>query len=70
MRSSKLKLDEQITATSAPAVAGDDEVVPTRRSFLARAACVSAVAVPTLILLTSRKARAAGSNKLTGLSAE
>jgi hypothetical protein len=44
--------------------------VPSRRSFLTRVAGVSAVAVPTLTLLTSRKARAAGSNKLTGLSAE
>jgi hypothetical protein len=43
---------------------------PSRRSFLTRAAGVSAVAVPTLTLLTSRKAHAAGGRKLSGLNAE
>ncbi|HEX3451400.1 MAG TPA: ferritin-like domain-containing protein [Isosphaeraceae bacterium] len=46
------------------------EAVPSRRSFLTRAAGVSAIAVPTLTLITSRKARAAVSKKLTGLNAE
>jgi hypothetical protein len=46
------------------------EAVQSRRSFLTRVAGASAVAVPTLTLLSSRKARAAGSNKLTGPSAE
>jgi hypothetical protein len=41
-----------------------------RRSFLTRAAGVSALAVPTLTLITSRKAQAAGGRKLTGLNAE
>lgn len=41
-----------------------------RRSFLARAAGVSAVAVPTLTLITSRKAHAGSPNRLTGLNAE
>ena len=36
------------------------EPAPSRRSFLTRAAGVSALAVPTLTLITSRKARAAG----------
>jgi hypothetical protein len=46
------------------------EAAPSRRSFLTRAAGVSALAVPTLTLITSRKARAAGPKKLTGLSAD
>jgi Ferritin-like domain len=70
MRSSRLKLDEQIRATNAPAVAGDDQPIRSRRSFLTRAAGVSAVAVPTLTLLTRREARAAGSDKLRGPNAE
>jgi Ferritin-like domain len=41
-----------------------------RRSFLTRAAGVSALAVPTLTLVASRKAHAAGAKKLTGLNAE
>ena len=64
------KADEQVERTSVPAAAAGDQPVPSRRSFLARAAGVSAVTVPTLTLLTSRKARAAGANKLTGLNAE
>jgi len=64
------KADEPVERTSAPAAAAGDQPVPSRRSFLARAAGVSAVTVPTLTLLTSRKARAAGANKLTGLNAE
>jgi hypothetical protein len=47
-----------------------EQPTPSRRSFLTRAAAASAVVVPTLTLLTSRKARAAGANKLTGLNAE
>ena len=39
------------------------EAAPSRRSFLTRAAGVSALAVPTLTLITSRKARAAGSDE-------
>jgi hypothetical protein len=46
------------------------EAAPSRRHFLTRAAGVSALAVPTLTLITSRKARASGSHKLTGLKAE
>src|SRR5438067_835683 len=46
------------------------EAAPSRRSFLTRAAGVSALAVPTLTLITSRKAQASGSHKLTGLKAE
>jgi hypothetical protein len=46
------------------------EPAPSRRSFLTRAAGVSALTVPTLTLITSRKARAAGPTKLTGLNAE
>src|SRR5262249_6853531 len=64
------KADEQVERTSVPAAAEGDQPVPSRRSFLARAAVASAVAVPTLTLLTSRKARAAGVNKVTRLSAE
>jgi hypothetical protein len=47
-----------------------DQPAPTRRSFLTRAAGVSAVVVPTLTLITSRKAQAAARTKLTGLAAE
>jgi len=46
------------------------EAAPSRRSFLTRAAGISAVAVPILTLITSRKARAASAKKLTGLNAE
>src|SRR5262245_57993916 len=42
---------------------------PTRRSFLTRMAGVSALAVPTLTLTTPRKARAQGSDRLTGFNA-
>jgi hypothetical protein len=48
----------------------DAQPAPSRRSFLTRAAGVSAVAVPTLTLIASRKAHAQGSRKLTGLAAE
>ena len=41
-----------------------------RRSFLTAAAGASAVAVPTLALLGSRKAHAGNAKKLTGLNAE
>jgi hypothetical protein len=56
------KSNEEPTQTAQPA--------PTRRSFLTRAAGVSAVAVPTLTLITSRKAHAQSKTKLTGLAAE
>jgi hypothetical protein len=46
------------------------EPSPSRRAFLTRAAGASAVAVPTLTLITSRKCQAAQTRKLTGLSAE
>jgi hypothetical protein len=46
------------------------EAAPSRRSFLTRAAGISALAVPTLTLITSRRAQAFGSPKLTGLKAE
>ena len=49
---------------------GDAQPAPSRRSFLTRAAGISAVAGPTLTLITSRKAHAQGSKKLTGLAAE
>ena len=45
------------------------EAAPSRRRFLTRAG-VSASLVPALTLITSRKARASGSHKLTGLKAE
>ena len=45
------------------------EVAPSRRRFLTRAG-VSASLVPALTLITSGKARASGSHKLTGLKAE
>ena len=69
MRSSSFEMDGQIRETGAPAAAEDVQVVPSRRSFLARAGGASALVVPTLTLIASRKARAAGSNKLTGLAA-
>jgi Ferritin-like domain len=46
------------------------KVPSSRRSFLTRAAGVSALAVPTLTLITSRKAEAGNSKLLTGLNAE
>lgn len=46
------------------------EPAPSRRSFLTRAAGVSALAVPTMTLITARKAHAANGKKLTGLAAE
>jgi hypothetical protein len=45
------------------------KTVPTRRSFLTRAAGVSAVAVPALGLAITAKARAGQPKKLTGLAA-
>jgi hypothetical protein len=62
--------------TEAPIGAGEpagprgEAPAPSRRSFLTRAAGASAVIVPTLTLLTSRKARAAMPHRLTGLAAE
>ncbi len=57
------------TCTQQPAKG--DQPAPTRRSFLTRAVGLSALAVPTLTLMASRKARAqtSGSNTLTGLNA-
>jgi hypothetical protein len=46
------------------------EMPRSRRSFLTRAAGVSAVAVPALTLITSRKASAGTPRKLSGLNAE
>jgi hypothetical protein len=48
--------------------AAGDQPAPTRRSFLTRLAGVSALAVPTLTLMTPRKARAQGSGRLTGFN--
>jgi hypothetical protein len=57
------------TCTRQPAKS--DQIAATRRSFLTRAAGVSALVVPAVTLFTSRKARAASKpKKLTGLSAE
>ncbi len=61
--------DEPIAARG-PAADQGDRLAPSRRSFLTRAAGASALVVPTLTLITSRKAHAGGPNKLTGLSAE
>src|SRR5258707_15601926 len=47
-----------------------DETIPTRRSFLTRAAGFSALAFPTFTLITTRKAPPGPKNKLTGLAAE
>src|SRR5262249_49970787 len=47
-----------------------DWAAPTRRSFLSRAAGLSTLAVPVVTLMTSGKARAQGSGRLTGLNAE
>jgi Ferritin-like domain len=46
------------------------KVPSSRRSFLRRAAGASALAVPTLTLITSRESRAGHGKKLTGLNAE
>jgi Ferritin-like domain len=69
MRASNLDSDNPITA-SGPTDQQVEQPTPSRRSFLTRAAGVSALMVPTLTLITSRKARAAGHHKLTGLAAE
>jgi hypothetical protein len=60
------------TKTQVPQPVQADEPVPTRRTFLTRAAGVSALAVPTLTLITSRKSHAQGfgAQKLKGLQAE
>jgi Ferritin-like domain len=50
--------------------ANDNKGPASRRSFLTRAAGVSALAVPTLTWITSKKAHASNAKKLTGLSAE
>ena len=57
----ELRNDDQANAPKVPS---------SRRSFLTRAAGVSALAVPTLTLITSRKARASTGKILTGLNAE
>lgn len=61
--------DEPIRA-SGPAAARGDQPAPSRRSFLTRGAGAAALVVPTLTLITSRKALAGQPKKLTGLSAE
>jgi Ferritin-like domain len=70
MRRLRSKADEQVRETSGLTEAKGDQPVPSRRSFLTGAAGVSALAVPTLTLITSRKARAATGRILTGLNAE
>ena len=50
MRQLRLETDEQIRATSGPNEAKGDQPASSRRSFLTRAAGVSALAVPTLTL--------------------
>jgi hypothetical protein len=52
--------------------AASDQQAATRRSFLTRAAGVSAVVVPAVTLITAKKSQAASRppSKLTGLSAE
>ena len=70
MRRLRLKTGEKIETTSSLTETKGDQPVPSRRSFLTRAAGVSALAVPTLTLITSRKAQAANGKKLTGLNAE
>jgi hypothetical protein len=69
MRASNLETDKLIQAHGSTEAQGD-QPTPSRRSFLTRAAGVSALVVPSLTLMSSRKARAAGHNKLTGLAAE
>jgi hypothetical protein len=69
MRQLNWGTDQPIRA-SGPTETQDQRTAPSRRSFLTRAAGVSAVVVPTLTLMTSRKARAAGGRKLRGLAAE
>ena len=58
---SEFRNDDQANAPKVPS---------SRRSFLTRTAGVSALAVPTLTLITSRKARAANTQRLRGLDAE
>ena len=61
-----------LTKTPLSDPAKTDEPIPTRRSFLTRAAGVSALAVPTLTLITARKSQAQGfnSHKLRGQQAD
>ena len=69
MRELNSEMDKR-TVASRSVEADGGKAAPSRRSFLTRAAGVSALAVPTLTLITSRKAQAAGAKKLTGLAAE
>ena len=69
MRASNLQSDMLIQANGSAESPGN-QPTPSRRSFLTRAAGVSALVVPTLTLMTSRKARAGSPKKLTGLAAE
>jgi Ferritin-like domain len=69
MRRLNLEPYQPIRASGSTEAQGD-QPASSRRSFLTRAAGVSALVVPTLTLMTSRKARANGLNKLTGLAAE
>ena len=71
MRSSKTEpsavaFPEQPTAAEAPC----EPTARSRRSFLGRAAAATALAGPTFVVITSRKARAAAQHRLTGLNAE
>jgi hypothetical protein len=71
MRSSKT--DPGAADVALAPIAGDSEAgraVPSRRSFLTRAAAASALVVPTFAVITSRKSLGAGAHKLTGLAAE
>jgi hypothetical protein len=69
MRASNSDMDKPVPANGSTDARGD-QPGPSRRSFLTRAAGVSALVVPTLTLITSRKSRAAGPQKLRGLAAE
>jgi hypothetical protein len=69
MRALSTELENQVLASNSSEPDGK-AAPPSRRSFLTRAAGVSAVVVPALTVITARKAKAAGHNKLTGLAAE
>jgi hypothetical protein len=70
MRASNSEVEKQVMVSSSSR-AEAEEAIPSRRSFLTRAAGVSAVILPALTVITARKAKAAGhGGKLTGLAAE
>ncbi len=64
----EISTDEPMGTRGTAAAGG--EPAPSRRSFLTRGAGAAALVVPTLSLIASRKAHAAGPKRLTGLSAE